>query len=117
MDNLLAGKRTSLFREGRSPDDVQRRSPRFRAHAEHDSGAGPKLFAFSPESLFDFPPESRSPSPRIRVRFHPGILFALGRIPQQARPAVDREKEELYRQIGQMKVEMDFLKKTIGQLD
>lgn len=35
----------------------------------------------------------------------------------QARPAVDREKEELYRQIGQMKVEMDFLKKTIGQLD
>jgi hypothetical protein len=34
-----------------------------------------------------------------------------------ARPAVDREKEELYRQIGQMKVEMDFLKKTIGQLD
>lgn len=35
----------------------------------------------------------------------------------QTRPAVDREKEELYRQIGQMKVEMDFLKKTIGQLD
>jgi transposase len=34
-----------------------------------------------------------------------------------ARPAVDTEKEELYRQIGQMKVEMDFLKKTIGQLD
>lgn len=33
------------------------------------------------------------------------------------RPAVDREKEELYRQIGQMKVEMDFLKKTVGQLD
>ncbi len=35
----------------------------------------------------------------------------------QTRPAVDREKEELYRQIGQMKVEMDFLKKTVGQLD
>jgi transposase-like protein len=35
----------------------------------------------------------------------------------QVRPVVDREKEELYRQIGQMKVEMDFLKKTIGQLD
>ncbi len=34
-----------------------------------------------------------------------------------SRPAADREKEELYRQIGQMKVEMDFLKKTIGQLD
>ena len=34
-----------------------------------------------------------------------------------ARPAMDREKEELYRQIGQMKVEMDFLKKTVGQLD
>lgn len=33
-----------------------------------------------------------------------------------ARPVVDQEKEELYRQIGQMKVEMDFLKKTVGQL-
>lgn len=32
-------------------------------------------------------------------------------------PAVDDEKQELYRQIGQMKVEMDFLKKTVGQLD
>lgn len=39
--------------------------------------------------------------------------------PQAAttRPAVDTEKEELYRQIGQMKVEMDFLKKSVGQLD
>ena len=39
--------------------------------------------------------------------------------PQTApsRPVADREKEELYRQIGQMKVEMDFLKKTVGQLD
>jgi transposase-like protein len=33
-----------------------------------------------------------------------------------AQPTTDREKEELYRQIGQMKVEMDFLKKTIGRL-
>lgn len=33
------------------------------------------------------------------------------------RPTVDREKDDLYRQIGQMKVEMDFLKKTVGQLD
>jgi len=29
----------------------------------------------------------------------------------------DAEKQELYRQIGQMKVEMDFLKKTIGRID
>jgi transposase-like protein len=29
----------------------------------------------------------------------------------------DVEKEELYRQIGQMKVEMDFLKKTLGRVD
>jgi hypothetical protein len=42
-------------------------------------------------------------------------LFA----PQAAasRPAVDSEKGEFYRQIGQMKVEMDFLKKTNGQVD
>jgi hypothetical protein len=31
-------------------------------------------------------------------------------------PAEDREKEELYRQIGRMKVEMDFLKKTADRL-
>ena len=29
----------------------------------------------------------------------------------------DIEKQELYRQIGQMKVEMDFLKKTLGRVD
>jgi transposase-like protein len=29
----------------------------------------------------------------------------------------DAEKQELYRQIGQMKVEMDFLKKTLGRVD
>ena len=29
----------------------------------------------------------------------------------------DDEKQELYRQIGQMKVEMDFLKKTLGRID
>ncbi len=34
-----------------------------------------------------------------------------------SRPVVDDEKQERYRQIGQMKVEMDFLKKTVGQLD
>ena len=29
----------------------------------------------------------------------------------------DAEKQELYRQIGEMKVEMDFLKKTLGRVD
>lgn len=39
--------------------------------------------------------------------------------PQAAGAAseADDEKQELYRQIGQMKVEMDFLKKTIGRID
>jgi transposase-like protein len=42
-------------------------------------------------------------------------LFA----PHSVEPAnrIDVEKEELYRQIGQMKVEMDFLKKTLGGVD
>ncbi len=31
-------------------------------------------------------------------------------------PVVDQEKEELFRQIGRMKVELDFLKKTAGLL-
>lgn len=29
----------------------------------------------------------------------------------------DEEKQELYRQIGQMKVEMDFLKKTFARIE
>lgn len=33
------------------------------------------------------------------------------------RPATDPEKDELYRQIGQMKVELDFLKKKASLLD
>ena len=41
-------------------------------------------------------------------------------IPQSAgpaQPATDPEKDELYRQIGQMKVELDFLKKKASLLD
>lgn len=34
-----------------------------------------------------------------------------------ARPETDPEKEELYRQIGHMKVELDFLKKKACLLD
>jgi transposase-like protein len=34
-----------------------------------------------------------------------------------ARPGHDPDKDELYRQIGQLKVELDFLKKKIGGLD
>ena len=30
---------------------------------------------------------------------------------------VETEKDQLYRQIGQLKVENDFLKKTVGRLD
>jgi transposase-like protein len=33
------------------------------------------------------------------------------------RPVADPEKDELFRQIGQMKVELDFLKKKLGALD
>ena len=47
---------------------------RFRARA--------KPFAFPPESLFAFSPESCSSSPRNRFRVHPGILFVLPRNPQ-----------------------------------
>lgn len=34
-----------------------------------------------------------------------------------AKPASDPEKDALYRQIGQMKVELDFLKKRTGMLE
>jgi hypothetical protein len=65
--------------------DVQRRYlwKSFRDQAEHYSGAGRKVFGFTPEScspsarnrvrdqpgtLFGFTPESRSPSPGIRTK-------------------------------------------------
>jgi hypothetical protein len=40
---------------------------------EKDSGIGRKPFAFTPEALFAFSPESRSPSPRNRFHVHHGI--------------------------------------------
>jgi hypothetical protein len=45
-------------------------------------GAGEKPFAFPPESLFAFSPESRSSSPRNRFHIRPGILFAFPQNPQ-----------------------------------
>jgi hypothetical protein len=64
-------------------DNVQRRctAKKHSGHRESHSGIGRKPFAFSPESLFAFSPESRSSSPRNRFHVHPGILFALPRNP------------------------------------
>jgi transposase len=42
-------------------------------------------------------------------------VFGNGR--EQIRQQVDAEKDELYKQIGQLKVELDFLKKRAGLLD
>jgi transposase-like protein len=40
-------------------------------------------------------------------------VFAVGNAKQQA----DVEKDELFQQIGRLKVELDFLKKRVGLLD
>ena len=42
-------------------------------------------------------------------------VFGNGR--EQIRQQADDEKDELYKQIGQLKVELDFLKKRTGLLD
>src|ERR1700734_765904 len=42
-------------------------------------------------------------------------VFGKGR--QQIRQQADTEKDELYKQIGQLKVELDFLKKRAGLID
>src|ERR1700678_1500704 len=42
-------------------------------------------------------------------------IFGNGR--EQVRQQADAEKDELYKQIGQMKVELDFLKKRAGLID
>ena len=44
-----------------------------------------------------------------------GRVAANGR--EQLRQQADSEKDELYKQIGQLKVELDFLKKRAGLLD
>jgi transposase len=42
-------------------------------------------------------------------------VFGNGR--EQMRQQADAEKDELYKQIGQLKVELDFLKKRAGLMD
>jgi len=42
-------------------------------------------------------------------------IFGNGR--EQMRQQADTEKDELYKQIGQLKVELDFLKKRSGLID
>jgi hypothetical protein len=63
--------------------DVQRRYAcgKQSGDRESHSGVGRKPFAFPPESLFTFRPESRSPSPRNRFHVDPRIAFTLPRNP------------------------------------
>ena len=84
MDSLLAGTLIPPWRVHCAGFDVQRRHTRQKlsGHREHHSGIGRKPFAFPPESLIAFSPESCSSSPRNRFRVPPGILFALPRNPQ-----------------------------------
>jgi transposase len=42
-------------------------------------------------------------------------IFGNGR--EQMRQQADADKDELYKQIGQLKVELDFLKKRAGLID
>jgi hypothetical protein len=55
----------------------------FRDQAERGSGIGLKLFGFIAESVFTIIPESCSDSSWNSVRNHPGIAFALDRIPHE----------------------------------
>jgi len=42
-------------------------------------------------------------------------IFGNGR--EQMRQGADAEKDELYKEIGQLKVQLDFLKKRAGLID
>jgi len=50
-------------------------------HGERDSGRVRKLFAIASEQAFAIIPERCSESSRNRVRLHPGMAFAIDRIP------------------------------------
>ena len=43
-----------------------------------------------------------------------GLVDVFGQGREQIRQQADTEKDELYKQIGQLKVELDFLKKRAG---
>jgi transposase len=46
-----------------------------------------------------------------------GLPVIFGNSREQVRQQSDAEKDELYKQIGQLKVELDFLKKRAGLID
>src|ERR1700677_3715278 len=85
-DNLLAGKLILPFGGGGClplccPAPLSA-CGNHSGEAERSYGIGLKLFGFIPEPVFTFIPESCSESSRNTVRNHPGIAFALPRIPQ-----------------------------------
>jgi hypothetical protein len=85
MDSLLAGTLILPLEGSLCRYDVQRRCAcgKHSGHRESHSGLRRKLFAFPPESLFAFSPESRSSSPRNAFHVHPGIVFAFARNPHR----------------------------------
>lgn len=46
-----------------------------------------------------------------------GLVDVFGNGREQVRQQAETEKDELFKQIGQLKVELDFLKKRAGLLD
>jgi hypothetical protein len=64
-------------------------------YRERCSGIQQKTFAFPPESLFAFNPESCSQSARNAVRDHPGIPFAFARNPHFLQQAPRKSAQNL----------------------
>ena len=83
MDTLLAGTRSlpwevhcaGVMSSAARPVEI------IPGHRERHSGILRKPFAFPPESLFAFSPESCSSSPRNAFHDHPGIAFTFLRNP------------------------------------
>jgi hypothetical protein len=80
MDSLLAGKLPPFQGRLACHCDVQRRwaCQKHSGHRESHSGFGRKQFAFPPESLFAFSPESCSRSPRNPFRLAPESALLSG---------------------------------------
>ncbi len=62
--------------------------------------------------VFSVPPNLVSTWKRQALEGLPGIF----QHPRNGRPSGDADQDELYRQIGQLKVELEFLKKRAGLL-
>ena len=89
-----------------SPAQPESQGGRGGHQGAQDDGQIAQMFAVHPTQVGGWKKQALAGLPDV---------FGNGR--EQIRQQADTEKDELYKQIGQLKVELDFLKKRAGLMD